>query len=69
MPDRSADPAVRVDPVACDGIGICAHLAPELIRLDSWGYPIVDPSPVPLRLRTKVKRAIAACPRRALFLE
>ena len=28
---------LRVDPVACDGFGHCAELAPEFIALDEWG--------------------------------
>jgi ferredoxin len=27
----------RVDPIACDGHGLCAELLPEHIRLDDWG--------------------------------
>ena len=36
---------LRVDPVACDGFGHCAELAPEFISLDEWGYPIISPMP------------------------
>jgi ferredoxin len=28
-----------VDPIACDGAGVCAELLPELISLDPWGFP------------------------------
>jgi ferredoxin len=55
-----------VDPVACDGRGLCAELVPELVRLDEWGYPIVSRDPVPLRLERHVARAVAACPLLAL---
>ena len=37
---------VRVNPIACEGHGLCAELLPERIRLDEWGFPIVDPEPV-----------------------
>jgi ferredoxin len=61
-------PAVLVDPVACDGVGICAHLAPDLIRSDSWGYPVVTGRPgSPAQVR-QAARAAAACPRKALLL-
>jgi ferredoxin len=60
---------LRVDPVACDGIGICAHLAPQLVTVDSWGFPIVPAEPVDRRSRRQAAAAVAACPRRALFLE
>jgi len=38
---------LRVDPVACDAFGHCAELAPELIALDEWGYPVIDERPIP----------------------
>ena len=31
---------IRIDPIMCDGHGLCAELLPEHIRLDDWGYPI-----------------------------
>jgi ferredoxin len=60
---------LRVDPAACDGIGICAHIAPQLVTVDSWGFPIVSAGPVDQRTRRQANAALAACPRRALFLE
>jgi ferredoxin len=57
-----------VDPVACDGRGLCAELVPELVRLDEWGYPIVSRDPVPWALERHVARAVAACPLLALRL-
>jgi ferredoxin len=70
---RDSAPAVparlRVDPVACDGVGMCAHLAPGLIVLDAWGYPIVT-SALSRRADIRAARAaMAGCPRRALMLE
>jgi ferredoxin len=60
---------LRVDPIACTAHGICAELLPEMIRLDDWGYPIVEDAPgVPPDLQD-VRRAIAACPTLALRLE
>jgi len=69
--DRSRPDAVqpRVDPVACDGIGMCAHVAPDLIGLDSWGFPLVPSEPLASRERGAARRAVAGCPRRALFLD
>lgn len=60
---------LRVDPVACDAFGHCAELAPELIFLDEWGYPIIDDRPVPAELMGVAEMAVAACPRKALALE
>ena len=66
MTDRSR---LQVDRIACTGHGICAELLPERIRLDDWGYPIIDGSPVDSRLMQDVRRAITACPALALRLE
>ena len=60
---------VRVNPIACDGSGLCAELLPERISLDDWGYPIVDETPVPPSLQEHAERAVAACPMLALHLE
>ena len=46
MSPRPTASAIRVDPIACDGHGLCAELFPERIRLDDWGYPIIDPAPI-----------------------
>jgi ferredoxin len=59
---------IRVDPIACDGHGVCAELFPERIRLDDWGYPILDLTPIPSELRDHAQRAVTACPKLALAL-
>jgi ferredoxin len=58
---------LRVNPIACDGSGLCAELLPERIALDDWGYPIVDPTPVTSDLQEHAERAVAACPTMALL--
>lgn len=60
---------VRVNPIVCEGHGLCAELLPERITLDDWGYPIVDPTPLTSGLEKHAKRAAAACPTLALLLE
>ncbi|KAB1990290.1 ferredoxin [Streptomyces triticiradicis] len=60
---------LRVDRVACTGRGLCAELLPELIDLDEWGYPVLENSTVPDRLRGHARRAVAACPRLALHTD
>jgi len=57
-----------VNPIACDGHGLCAELLPELIRLDDWGYPIVDPDEIPRALEMHARRAMASCPTLALLI-
>jgi ferredoxin len=59
---------LRLDPIACDGHGLCAELFPEGIRVDDWGFPIVE-GEVPPSLEKHARRAVAACPVRALKLQ
>ncbi len=66
---RAVDPqSLRVNPIECTGHGVCAELLPELISVDEWGYPVVDPQPVPPALDREARRAVAACPTLALKL-
>jgi ferredoxin len=68
-PARSATPMLRIDPGVCDGVGICAHLAPDLITVDSWGYPILSIEPLSTgSARRQAGAAVSACPRRALHI-
>ena len=60
---------IRVNPIECLGHGLCAELLPELIRLDEWGYPIVNPEAVPAHLEAHARRAADACPTLAIILE
>ena len=60
---------LRVDPIGCQGHGLCADLLPELITVDDWGYPIVSDEDVPPHLEAAARHATAMCPRIALALE
>jgi ferredoxin len=60
---------LRVNPITCEAHGLCAELLPELIRLDDWGYPIIDDSEVPPDLLGLAHRAVDVCPTLALLLE
>jgi ferredoxin len=62
-----SDLVLRVNPIACDGHGLCAELFPERVELDEWGYPIVDETPVPRELEKHARRAVAECPTMALI--
>jgi ferredoxin len=62
-------PRLRVNPIACDGRGLCAEVLPELIRMDDWGFPIVARGHVPAGLRTAAAEAARICPKLALRLE
>lgn len=57
---------LHVDPIKCKAHGMCAELIPERIRLDDWGYPIVDPRALSQDLLGHARRAVAECPRAAL---
>ena len=59
---------LELDPIACDGHGLCAELLPELIALDDWGYPALSGADVPPYLLADARRAVAACPKLALRL-
>jgi len=65
MPDKQ----LRVNPIRCDGHGVCAELLPELIRLDPWGYPVLVSRSVPAGLEPLARRAVMSCPALALLLE
>jgi ferredoxin len=59
---------LRVDPIACKAHEMCAELFPERVRLDDWGYPIIDARGIPEELVEQARRAVAECPRSALRL-
>ncbi len=58
---------LRVNPIACEGHGLCAELLPELIWMDEWGYPVVEEN-VPSSLTGLARRAVSSCPTLALLL-
>lgn len=58
-----------VDPTACRAVGMCAHLAPGVVRLDRWGYPIVPEAELESRQERPAAGAVRACPHRALRLQ
>jgi ferredoxin len=60
---------LRVDPIACDGTGVCAELFPERVRLDDWGYPIIDMTPFDDQLLPHAQRAVKNCPKLALTID
>ena len=58
---------VRIDASACDGVGICTVVAPDLVALDEWGFPIAG-EVTDRRLARQARRAARACPHRAVQL-
>jgi len=68
VPTSTGKATMIVNPIACVAHGVCAELFPERITLDEWGYPVIDPRPVPEHLREHARRAVAACPTLALLM-
>jgi ferredoxin len=62
-------PRLRVDPIACTAHALCAELLPEHITLDEWGYPLLDPNPIPTDLLPQTRHAVTTCPTLALRLQ
>ena len=55
--------------IACAGRGLCHEVAPELVALDPWGYPLLRDAgdePLSRRDRRLAKEAAATCPVQAL---
>ena len=63
------DAHLKIDWILCDGYGLCGDLAPDLIALDDWRYPILDPGPVDRDRLHEAQRAVDCCPMKALRLE
>ena len=57
-----------VDPIACDGHGLCAELFPERVTIDEWGFPWIDRTAIPRNLEGLARRAVRECPKLALRL-
>ena len=57
-----------LDPVACDGRGVCAEMLPERIELDRWGFPVIDGTAITTALFEHAVRAVRSCPKQALHL-
>ena len=59
---------LRLDPIACDGYGLCAELLPELVTLDDWGYPIIAAKELEGDLMKEAEAVVSICPKLALRL-
>jgi len=58
-----------VDGTVCDGHGICVLHCPDLVTLDEWGYAGVEKDLIGTAAQLRrARRAVAACPERALAL-
>jgi NADH:ubiquinone oxidoreductase subunit F (NADH-binding)/ferredoxin len=59
---------LQVDWTRCQGHGLCAKIAPEMVQLDSQGYPMLLDMPVPFWLEREAAQAVEMCPAMALRL-
>ena len=60
----------RVDPAKCQGHNRCYALAPELFKLDNYGYSsAVNDGAVPPELAEKARLAVENCPERAISIK
>jgi ferredoxin len=66
--EKAEKARLRIDPVSCEGLGMCAHLAPRLIDLDPWGFPVIPLTDLEGPDRRAAVRAVRGCPRRALHV-
>jgi ferredoxin len=63
---------LKVNPILCDGFAHCHELAPELVHVDEWGYPIISDQPTSTSDRAileSARLAVRGCPRQALRIE
>ena len=60
---------LAVDWTRCRGHGLCSRLVPELVQLDSQGFPVFLDMPVPFWLEQNAAQAVQMCPALALRLE
>jgi ferredoxin len=68
--DADQDEArLAVDWTRCRGHGLCSRLVPELVQLDSQGFPVFLDMPVPFWLEQQAVQAVQMCPALALRLE
>jgi NADH:ubiquinone oxidoreductase subunit F (NADH-binding)/ferredoxin len=71
IPDGPSSAGVgrlKVDWSHCEGHGLCAHILPEVVRLDENGFPSIAEGTVPSWLEAQARRAVDMCPALALRL-
>jgi ferredoxin len=62
-----------LNPILCDGRGLCHDVAPDLIELDEWGFPLLPGGGLRAALGREdlraAERATHACPLLALHID
>ncbi len=59
---------LEINPLLCNGHGICVLMAPDILALDPWGFPVQLCDRLVSRDLQAANRAIKACPQAALRL-
>ncbi|MFI0790146.1 ferredoxin [Streptomyces lydicus] len=67
--EEEAGTRLEVDRSRCTGHGLCAVLAPDLIRLGPHGYPTSTGIPVASWQERGARRAVNQCPALAVRLQ
>ncbi|MBO3745027.1 ferredoxin [Streptosporangiaceae bacterium NEAU-GS5] len=63
---NEVDVRLVVDWTRCQGHGLCAHLVPDLVKLDTHGYPVFMDGGIPSWQRSAAQKAVEMCPALAL---
>jgi ferredoxin len=66
--ENGNDQRLQVDWPQCKRHGLCAEIAPEVIHLDEWGYPVFAPGGLPPAHLATARKAVQVCPALALRL-
>jgi len=66
LPDAATETRLTVDWTRCEGHGLCARIAPEMIKLDADGFPEFLDVAVPFWLNKEAGQAVDMCPALAL---
>jgi ferredoxin len=59
----------RVDRDLCEANAVCAGLVPEIFEVDDEDSLVIQAEQVPAGLASRVRHAVASCPKTALSLE
>lgn len=60
---------LEVDWTRCDGHGLCAAMAPDVVTLDEWGFPVVERGDLDPGAVRGARAAALVCPALALRVE
>lgn len=58
---------IQVNMAECEALGVCFDVAPDVLRPDRYGYPIVGEAEG-REARARAMEAVARCPKRAIHV-